>query len=196
MTWEQIIGLSLALVIMLIALVGNLIPGVPGTPLAALAAIGHRLYFGAASINNTVLFVLILLAVASLVLDFASSVIGAKKFGATWRGAVGAEVGGLIGLFFALPGMILGPFIGATVFEMLGRQEFKKAAKAGVGAVVGLLLGAIGKFALCVIMIVLFATNTVYRTLNQPAPTTGPVAQAQTCLEGKSPAERPRCKVG
>lgn len=169
MSWEQIIGLSLALVVMLIALVGNLVPGLPGTPLALLAAIAHRLYFGAHSVNNAVLVVLIILTVASLVLDYASSVIGAKKFGATWRGAVGAVVGGLIGLFFSLPGIILGPFIGATLFEMLGRQEFKKAAKAGAGAVVGLLLGAVGKFALCVIMIMLFASNTIYRTVNQPA---------------------------
>ncbi len=182
MSWEQIIGLSLALVIMLVALVGNLVPGVPGTPLAALAAIGHRLYFGAASVNNLVLFVLILLAVASLVLDYAASIIGAKKFGATWRGAVGAVLGGLIGLFFALPGIILGPFIGATLCELLGRQEFKPAAKAGAGAVVGLLLGAVGKFALCVIMIVLFATNTIYRTVNQPANHPGPLAQSPTCL--------------
>lgn len=180
MSWEQIIGLSLALVVMLIALVGNLVPGIPGTPLALVGAIGHRLYFGDASVNNTVLVVLIILTVTSLVLDYAASIIGAKKFGATWRGAVGAVLGGSIGLFFALPGIILGPFIGATLFEMLGRQEFKKAAKAGAGAVVGLLLGAVGKFALCVIMIALFATNTIYRTLNRVEPPTGQMAQTQT----------------
>ena len=184
MSWEQVIGLSLALLIMLIALVGNLIPGVPGTPLALLAAILHRLYFGSQSVNNIVLLVLIILTIASLILDYVASVVGAKKFGATWRGAVGAVVGGLIGLFFSLPGIILGPFVGATLFEMLGRQEFKKAAKAGAGAVVGLLLGAVGKFALCVVMIVLFATNTVYRSLNQSA--SAQLAQTQTCLKSTS----------
>lgn len=163
-TWEQIIGLSLALLLMLVALIGNFIPGVPGTPLALIAAVGHRLYFGADSINNLVLGIMVLLTVMALVFDFLGSALGAKKFGATWRGVVGAVVGGLIGLFFSLPGIILGPFIGATLFEMLGDKQFKLAAKAGAGAVVGLALGVIGKSAICVVMIILFATNVVVRS--------------------------------
>ena len=166
MTWEQIIGLSLALLVMLVALIGNAVPGIPGTPLALIAAVAHRLYFGQASVNNVVLIVLILLTVIALIFDFLGSALGAKKFGATWRGVTGAVVGGLIGLFFNLPGIILGPFVGATLFEMLGDKKFKHAAKAGAGAVVGLVLGAIGKSALCVIMMVLFAMNVITRSVN------------------------------
>jgi uncharacterized protein YqgC (DUF456 family) len=92
--------------------------------------------------------------------------LGAKKFGATWRGAVGAVFGGVIGLFFSLPGIILGPFLGAMLFETVGDKEFKAAAKAGAGAVAGLLLGVIGKFSICVIMTALFATNVIYRSVN------------------------------
>jgi uncharacterized protein YqgC (DUF456 family) len=166
MNWEQIIGLSLALLVMLVALIGNAVPGIPGTPLALIAAVAHRLYFGQTSVNNTVLVVLILLTVMALVFDFLGSALGAKKFGATWRGVTGAVVGGLIGLFFSLPGIILGPFVGATLFEMLGDKEFKKAAKAGAGAVVGLVLGVIGKSAVCVIMMVLFAMNVISRSVS------------------------------
>jgi hypothetical protein len=166
MTWEQIIGLSLALLVMLVALVGNVVPGIPGTPLALIAAVAHRLYFGQASVNNLVLCVLILLTILALVLDYLSSALGAKKFGATWRGMVGAVIGGIVGLFFSLPGIILGPFLGATVLEMFGDKEFKQAAKAGAGAVLGLALGAIGKSALCVIMIALFAVNVVARSVH------------------------------
>lgn len=166
MTWEQIIGLSLALLVMLVALIGNVIPGIPGTPLALIAAVAHRLYFGQSSVNNIVLIVLILLTVLALVFDFLGSALGAKKLGATWRGVTGAVVGGLIGLFFSLPGIILGPFVGATLFEMIGDKEFKKAAKAGAGAVIGLALGAIGKSAVCVVMIALFAVNVIARSVN------------------------------
>ena len=180
MSWEQIIGLSVTLIVMLVGLVGSVVPVLPGTPVVLVAAIIHRLYFGDASINNLFLAVLVVLTGLSLLLDFLSSVLGAKKFGATWRGMVGAVIGGVIGLFFALPGIILGPFLGAMIFEMLGGKEFKIAAKAGAGAVVGLLLGVIGKFSICVIMITLFATNTIYRTLNQLPPTPGQMAQAQT----------------
>ena len=158
------IGLGLALAVMLVGLVGSVVPGLPGSPLVLLIAILHRLYFGSQSANNTVLLTLVLLTGVSLVLDFVATMLGAKRFGATWRGAIGALLGGLVGLFFALPGIILGPFLGATLFEMLGDKEFKHAMKAGVGAVLGLLLGVFGKFSLCVIMILLFAVNVVMRS--------------------------------
>jgi len=52
------------------------------------------------------------------------------------------------------------------LFEMLGGQEAKIAAKAGTGAVIGLLIGVVGKFSICVIMIALFATNVIYRSMH------------------------------
>jgi len=164
MTTEQIIGLSLTLLVMLAGLIGSLFPVLPGTPLVLIAAIGHRSYFGETSINNLALVVLVSLTLVSLLFDFLSGVLGAKKFGATWRGMTGAVVGGIIGLFFSLPGIILGPFLGAMLFEMLGDKEFKKAAHAGLGAVVGLLLGIVGKFVIGVVMIILFATNVIMRS--------------------------------
>jgi uncharacterized protein YqgC (DUF456 family) len=166
MTTEQMIGLGLTLLVMLLGLLGSILPALPGTPLVFLAAVGHRLYFGEASASNLVLGVLGGLMVISLVFDFVATALGAKKFGATWRGAVGAVIGGLIGLFFAIPGIILGPFLGAMLFEMLGDKEFKVAARAGLGATIGLLLGVIGKFSIAVVMAVLFAVNVVMRSTN------------------------------
>jgi len=185
MSWEQIIGISITLIVMLVGLVGSVVPVLPGTPVVLIAAIGHRLYFGEASISNGLLAVLVLLTGLSLLLDFLASVLGAKKFGATWRGMVGALIGGVIGLFFALPGIIIGPFLGAMILEMTGGKEFKIAARAGAGAVIGLLLGVVGKFSICVMMIGLFATSTVYRSLHPPEPATGQLARAQTCLVEK-----------
>ena len=183
MSWEQIIGISIVLIIMLIGLIGSVVPVLPGTPVVLIAAICHRLYFGEASISNLFLIVLILLTILSLVLDFIASTLGAKKFGATWRGMTGAVIGGLIGLFFNIPGIILGPFLGAMILEMTGGKEFKIAAKAGAGAVIGLLLGVVGKFSICVMMIALFATNTIYRTLNQPKPVPAPLAIVQNSFD-------------
>jgi uncharacterized protein YqgC (DUF456 family) len=164
MTTEEIIGLSLTLFVMLAGLIGSLLPVLPGTPLILIAAIGHRLYFSATSISNLVLIIMVVLVLVSLVFDFLASMLGAKKFGATWRGMLGAVIGGIIGLFFSLPGIILGPFLGAMLFEMLGEKEFKKAVHAGVGATIGLLLGIIGKFSIGVVMIILFATNVILRS--------------------------------
>ncbi len=150
MTAEQIIGLSLALLVMCFGLAGSVLPGIPSTPLILLAAIGHRLWFGAASVGNWSLAILGALMALSLVMDYLASMAGAKRLGATWRGVLGAIVGGLVGIFFSLPGILLGPFLGALLFEMIGGREWKEAARAGLGAVMGL-----------------FAFSVIVRSLNR-----------------------------
>ena len=177
MTAEQIIGLSLALFVMCVGMAGSILPGVPGTPLVVVAAIAHRLYFGTASVSNTVVVLIVLLMILSLVMDYLASMAGAKKLGATWRGVLGAVVGALIGIFFNLPGIILGPFLGAAAFEMIGGREWKEAARAGLGAVIGLFVGALGKVACCAAMMGLFAVNVIARSLGQK-----PVAVVATLL--------------
>lgn len=163
---EQIVGLVLALVLMGLGLLGSILPGLPSTPLVLIAAIAHKIYFGPAGAAGWVLAVLALLTAASLAIDYAASVLGAKKMGATWRGAVGAIVGGLIGLFFNLPGILLGPFIGAVVFELAGGRDWRESSKAGVGATLGLLAGALGKIGFSLLMIGLFTVNVLYRSVN------------------------------
>ena len=107
---------------------------------------------------------LVLITALALVMDYLASIYGAKKFGATKNGMVGAIVGGIVGLFFNLPGILLGPFIGATLFEMIGGRKFKPSAKAGLGATLGLFAGAVGKFVCCVSMMTLFTVSVVWRT--------------------------------
>jgi uncharacterized protein len=164
MTVEQIIGLVVTLLVMSVGLFGSVLPGVPSTPVVLVAAIGHRLYFGDASASTMVLVILGVISLFSVTLDYLASMVGARKLGATWRGVVGAIVGAFIGLFFGPPGLILGPFIGAAAFEMLGGRNFDQASKAGAGAVLGLFVGAIGKMACCVAMMALFAMNVISRS--------------------------------
>lgn len=170
MTTEQVIGLSIALVLMFIGLAGSILPGIPSTPVVMAAAVGHKLYFGPTGPAWWVLLILGLITALSLVMDYLTAVYGAKKLGATWRGATGAIVGALIGIFFSFPGLILGPFIGAMVFEMAGGREPKEASRAGLGATIGLLAGAIGKVACCLAMMGVFTVNVIYRSLQTPLP--------------------------
>jgi uncharacterized protein YqgC (DUF456 family) len=149
---------------MLVGLIGCFIPGIPGTPLVLVGAVAHRLWFGAAGPNNLVLALLVLLTLLALAVDFLASTLGAQRLGATWRGMLGAIIGAIVGLFFSLPGIILGPFLGATLFELLGGYELRKAFKAGVGAFLGLLAGTVGRVAITVMMISLFLANVLYRS--------------------------------
>jgi uncharacterized protein len=170
MTTVEIVGLLLALLIMGLGVAGSVLPVIPSTPLVVIAAVAHRLYFGEASASNVALSLIIGLMLLSLLMDYLASMLGARKLGATWRGVVGAVVGGLIGLFFSLPGIILGPFLGAGLFEMMGGRPWREASRAGFGAVLGLLVGAVGKVACCIAMIVLFTFSVVIRTTTEPGP--------------------------
>lgn len=170
MTTEQVIGLSIALVLMFIGLAGSILPGIPSTPVVMAAAVGHKLYFGPTGPAWWVLLILGLITALSLVMDYLTTVYGAKKLGATWRGAAGAIVGALVGLFFSFPGLLLGPFVGAMVFEMAGGRDAKESSRAGLGATIGLLAGALGKVACCLAMMGVFAANVIYRCLKTPLP--------------------------
>ena len=163
-TWE-IIGFALALLVMLVGTAGSILPVLPGTPLVLGAAVVHRLIFGPTGASWLVLGVLAVLTLGAFLLDYAATAYGAKKLGATWRGVLGAILGALVGVFFSLPGIVLGPFFGAMVLEMLGGKEWQPAAKAGVGAVLGLFLGGVGKLAICGSMMALFAISVLQHSL-------------------------------
>ena len=94
----------------------------------------------------------------ALGLDYLATLLGAKKLGATWRGMVGAVLGVVVGLFVFPPfGLIVGPFVGAMGFEWAFGRKAPDAAKAGLGAVIGMALGVVGKLVCSVVMVALFA---------------------------------------
>lgn len=163
MTLEQSAGLLLVFLIMGVGMVGCIVPGIPGTSLVFLAALGHRLYFGSESASLWVLALMAGIMLLSVALDYLASVVGAARFGASRKGMWGVIVGATLGLFFSLPGILIGPFLGALLFEWIGGQTFQKSARAGLGATVGMLAGAAAKIVCCGFMIVLFAVNVLWR---------------------------------
>ena len=164
MNFEEIIGLTITLLVMLVGLAGSIVPVLPGPPLVLIAALGHKLWFGQHSASGLVLICLTTLTLAALLMDYFASVYGAKRFGATWRGLLGAFVGGLVGLFFNIPGIIIGPFLGAMVFELLGGYKIDKASRAGLGATLGVFAGVFFKCAISVVMILLFTVSVILRS--------------------------------
>ena len=64
------------------------------------------------------------------------------------------HVGGFI---FGIPGVLLGPFLGALLAEWLVFRNLGRAAKAGGGAAIGLLIGVAVKIAVVFTMLGVFA---------------------------------------
>ena len=62
----------------------------------------------------------------------------------------------VVGLFFGLPGIVLGPFCGAVLGELLADRSLREAGAAGLGATIGLAIGVAAKLALAFSMIGIF----------------------------------------
>jgi len=167
MDWQQIIGLCVTWSIMMVGVVGCVLPAVPGSPLVFVAALAHRLIFGeSASASTWMLVVIFLLMLFSLLLDYLASMYGARKLGSSRYGIIGAVLGGVVGLIlFNIPGALLGPFVGAFAGEMIQGKDWKDSGKAGVGATLGLLGGAVGKMACAIAMAALFTVNVVWKLI-------------------------------
>ncbi len=174
-------GYGIVLLIMFIGVMGNLIPGIPGTPLILAGAVGHQLYFaGQGGIGWGWVAVLTIFGLLALGLDYLATLLGAKKLGATWKGMVGAVLGVIVGVFVFPPiGLIVGPFVGAMGFEWAFGREARESAKAGVGAVLGLALGVVGKLVCSVVMLALFAFKAGQSASTLPVvPTPPPIVEA------------------
>ncbi|MDP6560229.1 MAG: DUF456 domain-containing protein, partial [Candidatus Binatia bacterium] len=59
--------------------------------------------------------------------------------------------------FFGLSGILVGPFLGAVLGELSAQRDLHTAGRAGVGAWLGLVLGAAAKFAIAFSMLGVFA---------------------------------------
>ncbi len=70
---------------------------------------------------------------------------------------MGAFVGSLVGLAFGLPGLLVGPFVGAIAGEWYARRDLRQAGKVGFATWLGMLLAAVAKLAILLAMVGLFA---------------------------------------
>ena len=131
-----------------VGLAGIVLPALPGVPLVFLGVVLIAWADGFTKIGGWTLGVCGALTILGVGVDYLAGAAGAKKMGATKWGVLGAVVGIIPGLFFGLPGMILGPAIGAVAFEYWKNPDFKAASKAGAGVMIGFAIGIVAKCAL------------------------------------------------
>ena len=78
------------------------------------------------------------------------------RVGASRRAQWGAFLGAIVGIFFGIPGLILGPFIGALIGQFTSGSGVEHATRVGVATWVGLLFGTIAKLAISFTMLGIF----------------------------------------
>jgi uncharacterized protein YqgC (DUF456 family) len=152
MDWN-ILWYIIAGIIIVAGFIASILPNLPGIPVMfggmLLAAwVGHF-----EAIPVWVIVLLGLLAAFSIVFDFVAGSVGAKRYGASKAAVWGAFIGTIVGLFFGIPGIILGPFAGAVIGQLASGSRVEHAARVGVGTWIGVLIGTAIKLAAAFMML-------------------------------------------
>jgi uncharacterized protein len=153
---SQTLYFILSAILIIGGIAGTVVPVLPGVPLVFagmwLAAwADHYRHIGIFTLS-----VLGVFAALALLIDFVASMLGAKRVGASTRALWGASLGALVGLFFGIPGVLFGPFVGAVIGELWSGSPVDKATQVGIGTWLGLLFGTLAKVALCFTMLGVF----------------------------------------
>lgn len=168
----------LGAICLLLGLIGCVAPVIPGVPLSYVGLL--LLHFtDRVQFSWQFLTIWAVIVIVIQVLDYFIPAWGTKKFGGSKYGVWGSTIGLLLGFFMGPWGIIVGPFVGAVVGELIyfnrhpqaiisgseqpasNTQQVKnsnltRALRAGFGSFVGLLTGTILKCICCGMMIVYF----------------------------------------
>lgn len=145
-----------------VGLIGLLLPALPGMPLLVGGSVLIAWADGFTRVGYLSLIVIALLGLVGSAVDYLASVLGARRGGASRWGLLGAIGGLVVGLPFGIPGLVLGPAVGAVALEYARDQEFRRAARAGAGVFVGFVIGTIVKYALAAAIIGILATAYLF----------------------------------
>lgn len=145
---------------LLVGILGCVLPVLPGVPVAyvglLLLQLTDRVQF---SWQFLVIWAIVVVMIQ--LLDYFVPAWGTKRFGGSKWGVWGSAIGMLVGLFFGPWGIILGPFVGAVLFELFDGKNARAALRAGWGSFVGLLAGTILKLISCGLMAYYFVAALV-----------------------------------
>jgi len=153
----HVIGLILAIILFVIGLAGTILPVLPGAPIIFLGMIVYGIFTGFSSLTWGFFIWQALFTVLTFAIDYIASMWGTRRYG----GSKTALWGSAIGMIIAIPllgpaGIILGPFLGAFLGELLVSRTPEQALRTGVGSLIGLIGGSVMKLAIEITMIIWF----------------------------------------
>ena len=145
----------------LIGFIGTFLPVLPRIFIVWIGVIIHRIIFQEDSVSWSVVWLTLGICIFSQVLDYLLLFWGAKRFGASWRGALGAVIGGVLGIFIPPPilWIVIGPLVGAILLEYLSIRNVGKASRAGLGALIGWGIAYGSNIVLTIFVILIFYLN-------------------------------------
>ena len=122
----------------LLGMIGCFVPVLPG-PLVSYLAL-WVLYLMGYPPSTDRLAVGACVLVGVMVTDYVLPSVVAKRFNCSRQGVVGCFLGSLVGLFFLPLGVILGPFLGTVIGELIAGKNVPASLRGGLGALLGFVL--------------------------------------------------------
>lgn len=146
----------LVVVLMVLGLVGVVVPALPGTALVFGGFLLGAWIDDFQRISMATVMVAAALVIIALVTDYVSSLLGAKRAGASRLAIIGAAIGTVLGLFGGIIGLLLFPLLGAFIGEYLSISDVRRAGNVGIATWLGMLIGAVVKLVLTCFTIGMF----------------------------------------
>ena len=156
--WIDILFVVIGIILLLVGIVGCVLPVLPGQILAW-ASLLMLQFKSDPPFAAKFIVVWALITVAVTILDYIVPLWGTKKLGGSKYGIWGAALGLLVGIFFSPIGLIIGPFAGAFVGEMIAGKDSNSAFKSGLGSFIGFLTGTLLKLIISFVMGYYFFIN-------------------------------------
>ncbi|NOX46435.1 MAG: DUF456 domain-containing protein [Chlorobi bacterium] len=154
----DILFVVIGIILLLVGIIGCVLPVLPGQILAWASLL--MLQFKSDPPFTAKFIVLWALITAGVtILDYIVPLWGTKKLGGSKYGIWGAALGLLVGVFFSPIGLIIGPFAGAFVGEMIAGKDSNTAFKSGLGSFIGFLTGTLLKLVISFVMGYYFFMN-------------------------------------
>ena len=150
---EQQAYFVIAALMVVLGLAGTILPVLPGILLVFGGLFLAAWADGFQHVGIVGFSIIGTLAALSFVTDLVATLLGAKRVGASPLALLGAAIGGIVGIFLGIPGLIFGPFVGAVLGEYLARGRLVQAGKVGLGTWIGLILAAVAKVVIAFLMI-------------------------------------------
>ena len=150
---------AIAVALIGIGLVGAVVPLLPGIPLIfggiwLIAGADHYQHLGPWWLSG-----IALVGALGVLMDLLAGALGARRMGASPRAIWGCLLGTFVGMFFGLPGVLLGPFFGALLGELAAGNSVLRSTHVGASAWVGLIFGTIVKLVVSLTMVSLLGAG-------------------------------------
>lgn len=135
--------IALGFLLIVGGILGSILPFLPGPPLSYGGLL--LLHFTQNhQFTNRFLLIWGIVTVVTYLIDYFIPIWGTKRFGGSRQGIWGSIIGLVAGIFFFPPfGIIIGPFAGAIIGELIAGKTHSDAFRSGFGSFVGFLLGTL-----------------------------------------------------